>query len=174
MAGDSHAIRFAFYGRTARLAAADAEAERHWQQQCCREAVATRGGQIITWFFDGACRADMPLASRPQGRALLAALVDPDRCIDAVVITDPARLLPRQAAPNASVTGWPGTLLLLANADLVIGSRQEYDLAAGILIGRPPRRRPAPLPVAASLTAAGRRLPGRGRHGTKACDDTRG
>ena len=107
MACHTRAVRFAFYGRTARTDTADTEAELLWQQHCCRAAAAAHGGQITTWFFDTSCPADMPLASRPQGRALLAALAGPRRPIGAVVATDLARLLPRQAAPDTSVPGWP-------------------------------------------------------------------
>lgn len=166
MTHDNHAVRFAFYGRTARTDAADTEAERHWQQHSCRAAAAACGGQITAWFFDTACPADMPLASRPQGRALLAALADPRRRIDAVVATDAARLLPRKPGPYGSVPGWPSawhTPLLLADTGITIGSSQEDDLITGILYGpgRPPRRGQAPSAAITSLTTA--RPAGRGR-----------
>jgi hypothetical protein len=146
MTCDTHAVRFAFYGRTARIDAADTDAERHWQQHCCRAVAAARGGQITAWFFDVACPANMPLPSRPQGRALLAALADPRRRIDAVVAADTARLLPRrEVGAESSVQAWPDawhTPLLLADTGITISSAHEYDLIAGILLGlgRPPRR----------------------------------
>lgn len=143
MACDNRAVRFAFYGRTARTEAADTGAERHWQQQCCRAAASARGGQITTCFFDTACRADTPLASRPQGRALLAALTGPRRRMDAVVTWDAARLLPRQPRPDTSIPAWPGawhTPLLLADVGITISSQQENDLITGILLGLLPGR----------------------------------
>ncbi len=165
MACDNRAVRFAFYGRTARTEAADTDAERHWQQQCCRAAAAARGGQITACFFDTACPADTPLASRPQGRALLAALTGPRRHIDAVVTWDAARLLPRQPRPGTSIAAWPGDLdtpLLLAAAGITISSPQEYDLITGILLGlgRPPRREQAP-PAAITSRTTTRHLAGR-------------
>jgi hypothetical protein len=60
MARDNRTVRFAFYGRTACTAAADIEAERHWQQRACQAAAAARRGQITAWFFDTACPADTP------------------------------------------------------------------------------------------------------------------
>ena len=178
MACHTRAVRFAFYGRTARTDTADTEAELLWQQHCCRAAAAAHGGQITTWFFDTSCPADMPLASRPQGRALLAALAGPRRPIGAVVATDLARLLPRQAAPDTSVPGWPGawhTPLLLARAGITISSPQEYDLFTGILLGlgKPSRRGLALAAAITNLTTARYRRPrpGRVRHG--GCGDTR-
>jgi hypothetical protein len=131
-------------------------------------AAAARGGQITACFFDTACPADMPLASRPQGRALLAALADPRRRIDAVVAWDAARLLPRQPGPDTSVPGWPGawhTPLLLAGSGITISSPQEYGLITGILLslGRPPRRGQAPPAAITSLATARHRAVGRGR-----------
>ncbi len=166
MACDNRAVRFAFYGRTARTDTADTDAERHWQQQCCRAAAAARGGQITACFFDTACPADMPLASRPQGRALLVALADPRGRIDAVVTWDAARLLPRQPGTPTSVPGWPGawhTPLLLASTGITISSPQEYSLITGILLGlgKPPRRGQAPPAAITSLTTARRRTAGR-------------
>jgi hypothetical protein len=165
MACDNRGVRFAFYGRTARTDAADTDAERHWQQRCCRAAAAARGGQITACFFGTACPAGMPMASRPHGRALLAALTGPRRRIDAVVTWDAARLLPRQPGPDASVPGWPGawhTPLLLAGAGITISSPQDHGLITGILLGPggPPRREQA-LPAAVTSRTASRRMAGR-------------
>jgi len=143
MTCDTHAVRFAFYGRIARIDVADTDAERQWQRQCCSAAAADRGGQITAWFFDAACPADMPFPSRSQGRALLAALNGPVWRIDAVVAADATRLLPRQ--PSHGVPAWLDawhTPLLLADTGITISSPLEFDLIAGILLdlGRPPRR----------------------------------
>ncbi len=168
MTCDTHAVRFAFYGRTARIDAADTDAERHWQRQCCSAAAAARGGQITAWFFDAACPADMPFPSRPQGRAMLAALTGPVCRIDAVVAADATRLLPRQPSPGvpAWLDAWH-TPLLVADTGITISSPLEYDLIAGILLdlGRPPRRGQAPPAAIASRTTSRRMGGGRARHG---------
>ena len=100
MVCDSHTVRFAFYGRTARTDATETAAEQYWQQYCCRAAAAACGGQIISWFSHDACAARMALAGRPRGRELLAALDDPRSRVGALVATDAARLLPRQPGPG--------------------------------------------------------------------------
>jgi hypothetical protein len=167
MACDTRVVRFAFYGRTARTDAADTEAERHWQQHCCRAAAAARDGQITAWFFDAACPADMPLASRPQCRALLAALADTRRRIDPVLAADTARLPPRrEVGTDTRIPGWPSawhTPLLLADTGITISPPQEYDLIADVLLGlgRPPRRGQAS-PAAITSRTASRRLVSRG------------
>jgi len=163
-------VRFAFYGRTARNDAGDAAAARHWQAERCRAAAAACGGQVTAWFFDTACPSDRPWPSRPQGRALLAALADPHRGVDAVVAADAARLLPRR--PAGAGTGIPGWLagwhapLLLADTGITISSAEEYDLMADILLGLgrlPGRGQAAPAAITRRVEARRAEPPSRGR-----------
>ena len=50
-----------------------------------------RGGKIVTEFFDIDKSRSIPPQRRPQASALLAALADPDRGFNAVVVGEPQR-----------------------------------------------------------------------------------
>ncbi|WP_225852071.1 hypothetical protein [Micromonospora sp. AMSO12t] len=58
---------------------------RHWQRDCASELVAAHG-MIVAEYFDVGCSRRRGWRQRPQAAALLAALKDPDRGFDAIVV----------------------------------------------------------------------------------------
>ncbi|MFD9224356.1 recombinase family protein [Streptomyces sp. NPDC060064] len=84
-------LRFAFYGRVSTEDQQDPEASRLWQLGRARTLIEPIGGIITAEYFDiGETRA-LPWKRRPGASALLAALADPQRGFDAVVIGEPQR-----------------------------------------------------------------------------------
>ena len=83
--------KFAFYGRVSTEDQQDPESSRGWQLTRSRALVETRGGVIVTEFFDVDKSRSIPWQRRPEATALLAELKNPDRGFDAVVIGEPHR-----------------------------------------------------------------------------------
>jgi site-specific DNA recombinase len=77
--------RFAFYGRTSTTGYQDRVSSRQWQHESATDLVAGQG-VIVVEFFDVGYSRRLPWASRPQAAALLAAVADPHRGFDAVVV----------------------------------------------------------------------------------------
>jgi len=160
MAFNNGATGFAFYGGTAHSDAADIAAAWHWQSDLCRALISARGGQVTAWFFDTACRADVPLPDRPQGRLLLAALTDPRHGVDAVVSANAVCTFPRRPArAPAGIPRWP-VPLMLADTDITISSPAEYDLVANVLLGLSKLQHPGH-PEQGSITRRAKPRPGR-------------
>jgi site-specific DNA recombinase len=84
-------INLAFYGRVSTEDQQDPEASRHWQLTRSRALIEPRGGVIVAEFFDVDKSRSIPWQRRPKAAALLAALKDPARGFDAVVIGEPHR-----------------------------------------------------------------------------------
>jgi site-specific DNA recombinase len=84
-------INFAFYGRVSTEDQQDIESSRHWQLTRSRALIESRGGVIVAEFFDVDTSRSIPWQRRPQATALLAALKDPARGFDAVVVGEPHR-----------------------------------------------------------------------------------
>ncbi|MGW2940015.1 recombinase family protein [Streptomyces sp. NPDC001156] len=79
------ALRFAFYGRVSTEDHQDPATSRAWQ--LLRAQALTSGyGRITAEYFDIGRSRTVPWARRPEAGALLAALTDPDRNFDAIVI----------------------------------------------------------------------------------------
>jgi site-specific DNA recombinase len=78
-------LRFAFYGRVSTEDWQDPVTSRARQREQARVLVAGHG-KIIAEFFDSGHSRTLPWARRPQSAALVAALADPDRGWDAIVI----------------------------------------------------------------------------------------
>lgn len=78
-------LRFAFYGRMSTEDYQDYATSRAWQRNAADELI-TGNGVVVVEFFDRGCsrRAEWP--DRPEAGVLLAALTDPDREFDAVVV----------------------------------------------------------------------------------------
>ena len=78
-------LRFAFYGRVSTEDYQDPVTSRARQLGQAQGLVAGYG-QITAEFFDAGQSRVLPWARRPQAAALLAAMADPDRSFDAIVI----------------------------------------------------------------------------------------
>lgn len=84
-------LRFAFYGRVSTEDQQDPEASRLWQFGRARQLIQPTGGQIVAEYFDIGHSRALPWKRRPQAALLLAALADPQRGFDAIVIGEPQR-----------------------------------------------------------------------------------
>ncbi|MEU4745165.1 recombinase family protein, partial [Actinosynnema sp. NPDC023658] len=78
-------LRFAFYGRTSTVEHQDPETSRAWQLEVCEVLVAGRGRIVVQFFDAGRPRRDR-WRDRPEAAALLAAIRDPNRGFDAIVV----------------------------------------------------------------------------------------
>ena len=78
-------LRFAFYGRVSTEDWQDPVTSLARQREQAGILVAGHG-TIVAEFFDSGQRRTLPWARRPQAAALVAALADPDRGWDAIVI----------------------------------------------------------------------------------------
>jgi site-specific DNA recombinase len=78
-------LRFAFYGRVSTEDWQDPVTSRARQRDQAAALVAGHG-RIVAEFFDTGYSRTLAWARRPQAAALVAALADPDRGWDAVVI----------------------------------------------------------------------------------------
>ncbi|MGW3507776.1 recombinase family protein [Streptomyces sp. NPDC000994] len=83
-------LRFAFYGRVSTEDHQDPNTSRAWQLLGA-QALVSGHGRIVAEFFDTGRSRTVPWARRPEAAALLAALADPDREFDAVVIDSSER-----------------------------------------------------------------------------------
>ena len=80
-------LRFAFYGRVSTEDWQDPVTSRARQRE--QAAALTAGhGQIVAEFFDPGESRAVAWARRPQAAALVAALADPGRGWDAIVVGD--------------------------------------------------------------------------------------
>jgi site-specific DNA recombinase len=82
--------RFAFLGRVSTEDNQDPEASRNWQLDRAH-ALVDPVGEIVAQYFDIGQSRSVPWKRRPQASALLAALRDPDRGFDGIVIGEPHR-----------------------------------------------------------------------------------
>ncbi|MFG2845148.1 recombinase family protein [Kitasatospora sp. NPDC048296] len=82
---------FAFCGRVSTEDQQDPVASRAWQLARARNLIEPSGGRITAEYFDVGHSRSLPWKRRPQSASLLAALADPDRGFDAVVIGEPQR-----------------------------------------------------------------------------------
>lgn len=78
-------LRFAFAGRCSTEDQRDPESSRAWQLTRA-EALIAPHGSIVAEFFDVGQSRSLPWQRRPQSSELLAALRNPDRGFEAVVI----------------------------------------------------------------------------------------
>jgi site-specific DNA recombinase len=78
-------LRFAFYGRVSTEDHQDPETSKAWQLQRARATIAG-AERIVAEFFDVGYTRALPWQRRPQAPRLTAALADPDRGFDAIVV----------------------------------------------------------------------------------------
>lgn len=81
----SGGLRFALYGRISTSDFQDRESSHAWQREAACDLINGHGS-IVTEFFDVGCSRRRAWPDRPQAAALLAAMADPNRTFDAVVI----------------------------------------------------------------------------------------
>ena len=84
-------IKFGFLGRVSTEDQQDPESSRAWQLTRAKALIEPRDGIIVAEYFDIDKSRSIPWPRRPQASALLAALKNPDRGFDAVVIGEPHR-----------------------------------------------------------------------------------
>jgi site-specific DNA recombinase len=84
-------MRLAFWGRVSTEDNQDPESSRGWQITRAKTLIEPYGGQIVAEFFDIDKSRSIPPQRRPQASALLAALADPRRGFEAVVVGEPQR-----------------------------------------------------------------------------------
>jgi site-specific DNA recombinase len=90
--------RFVFYGRVSTEDWQDPVTSRARQREQA-QALVRGHGQIVAEFFDVGESRTVAWARRPQSAALVAALADPDRGWDAIVIGE--RRLPTRTGPGS-------------------------------------------------------------------------
>ncbi|GAA4931114.1 hypothetical protein GCM10023224_08740 [Streptomonospora halophila] len=84
-------IRFALAGRVSTEDLQDPATSRQWQRRRAEHLVAG-SGEIVAEFFDVGQSRAVAWPRRPESARLLAALEDPGRGIDAVVVGEPQRV----------------------------------------------------------------------------------
>ena len=86
-----NAIRFASWERVSTEDRQDPESSRAWQYARGKSLIEPHGGVIVAEFFDVDKSRSIPPQRRPEAARLLAALADPDRGFEAVVVGEPQR-----------------------------------------------------------------------------------
>jgi site-specific DNA recombinase len=84
-------IDFASWGRVSTEDRQDPESSRAWQHARSKGLIEPHGGRIVTEFFDIDKSRSIPPQRRPEAARLLAALADPNRGFQAVVVGEPQR-----------------------------------------------------------------------------------
>jgi site-specific DNA recombinase len=84
-------IRFASWERVSTEDRQDPESSRAWQYARGKSLIEPHGGVIVAEFFDVDKSRSIPPQRRPEASKLLAALADPGRGFDAVVVGEPQR-----------------------------------------------------------------------------------
>jgi site-specific DNA recombinase len=85
------AKRLAFWGRVSTEDNQDPQSSRAWQMTRASTLIEPHGGQIAAEFFDIDKSRSIPPQRRPEASRLLAALADPRRGFEAVVVGEPQR-----------------------------------------------------------------------------------
>lgn len=78
-------LRFAFYGRMSTVDFQDRATSQRWQLASASELVAGHG-RIVAEYFDHGMSRSLAWADRPQAARLLAAIPEPDRGFEAIVV----------------------------------------------------------------------------------------
>lgn len=84
-------VPFAFLGRCSTEDQQDPESSRAWQLNRARALIEPHGGVIVTEYFDVGQSRSLPWQRRPRAAELLAALRNPNRGFNDVVIGEPHR-----------------------------------------------------------------------------------
>ncbi|WP_231648452.1 recombinase family protein [Saccharothrix sp. NRRL B-16348] len=92
-------LRFAFYGRTSTIEHQDPETSKAWQLEVAWEVIAGHG-HIVRVFFDAGQSRRGAWRDRPAAAELLAALRDPDRGFDAIIVGEYERAFAGDQLPR--------------------------------------------------------------------------
>ncbi|GAA5108190.1 hypothetical protein GCM10025762_13610 [Haloechinothrix salitolerans] len=128
-------LRFALYGRMSTRTYQERESSSRWQREVAEGVIAGRG-VIVAEFFDIGISRRLPWPERPQAAALLSAVAEPERGVDAVVVGEYERAFQDdQAAAVAAVLDRHGVRLWLPEAggpvDLTSATHQALMLLLG-------------------------------------------
>ncbi|MEY9966184.1 site-specific DNA recombinase [Streptacidiphilus sp. MAP12-16] len=169
-------LRFAFYGRVSTEEHQDPATSRAWQLLRA-QALICGHGRIVAEFFDVGHSRALPWARRPEAAALLAALANPDRDFDAIVIGSSERAFHGNQftvmAPlfdHYGVTAWIPELG--GAADPKVAGHEELMVLLGILAKREVTRARIRVRNAMTVQARdqGRYLGGRPPYGYRLVD----
>lgn len=134
-------LRFAFYGRVSTEDYQDPVSSRRWQFDLATELVAGRG-RIGAEFFDVGYAREIGWGDRPQGARLLAAVADPDRGFEAIVVGEFARAFyGSQAMHLAPLLKEYGVQLWLPEVDGPVDLDSPTHQALLLMLGAQARRR---------------------------------
>ncbi len=172
----SAGTRFAFYGRVSTEDHQDPATSKAWQ--LLRAQALTSGhGRVVAEFFDVGHSRLLPWARRPDAAALIAALADPDRSFDAIVIGSSERAFyGQQFATMAPLFAHYGVAMwvpeLGGEVDPSLTAHDELMVLLGILSKREVAR--ARMRARTSMTVQardhGRYLGGRPPYGYRLVD----
>jgi DNA invertase Pin-like site-specific DNA recombinase len=128
-------LRFAFYGRVSTEDWQDPVTSRARQREQAAALMAGHG-MIVAEFFDTGESRTLPWTRRPQAAALVAALADPDRGWDAIVIGEYERAFyGSQYASMAPLFQHYGVQLWMPEAGGPVGEGEDHEqlmLALGL------------------------------------------
>ena len=170
------ALRFAFYGRVSTGDYQDPVTSRA-RQLGQAGALVTGRGQIVAHFFDIGQSRTLAWARRPQAAALAAALADPDRSWDAIVIGEYERAFyGSQYAAMAPLFEHYGVQLWMPEAGGRVDYASEHDERAMTVLGLSSKREITRTSIrvrtamAAQTREQGRYLGGRSPYGYRLAD----
>ena len=133
-------MRFAFYGRVSTEDYQDPVTSRARQRDQAGALVAGHGW-IVAGFFDIGQSRVLPWARRPQAAALMAAMADPDRAFDAIVVGEYERAFHgSQYALMAPLFEHYGVQLWMPEAGGRVDHRSEHDEQAMTALGMSSKR----------------------------------
>ncbi|MBB2949255.1 DNA invertase Pin-like site-specific DNA recombinase [Actinoplanes lutulentus] len=168
-------LRFAFYGRVSTADRQDPAASRQWQREVATQTAAATGN-IVRDFFDIGCSRNVPWADRPQARALLHALTDPNRDFDAIIVGESDRAFSgtqlQQILPTLQ---HHGVALWLPELEGPLNPHNTIHQALVLMLGHDARRevlraRHRTLTAMRVLAREGRLLGGRPPYGYRLVD----
>ncbi|MET3424817.1 DNA invertase Pin-like site-specific DNA recombinase [Actinoplanes tereljensis] len=169
-------LRFAFYGRISTAVYQDPVSSRQWQFDNAARLIAGHGC-IVAEFFDVGQSRSLGSAHRPQAAALLAAIADPRRRFDAIVVGEYERaFFGRQLMRLMPLFERYGIAVWLPEADGPINLKDPAHQALLLLLGHQSQREVlrsrfrTSAAMCAQVREQGRHLGGRPPYGYRLVD----